>query len=87
MHQREGEPEDGSLDRLLVVNLGPDLVLQIAPEPLLAPPAGGRWTTLWSSEDPAYAGMGSTEPETQAGWRRTGRCASLLAPGPKRGES
>jgi len=30
-------------DRLLLVNLGVDLVLTTAPEPLLAPPLGCRW--------------------------------------------
>src|SRR5947199_4126206 len=43
-------------DRLLVVNLGLDLDLNPAPEPLLAPPEGMVWTTLWSSEDFRYGG-------------------------------
>src|SRR6185295_19952297 len=47
-------------DRLLVVNLGSDLHLAPAPEPLLAPPEGMDWTTLWSSEDPRYGGDGVT---------------------------
>jgi len=39
-------------DRLLIINLGRDLVLDIAPEPLLAPPRDGTWTLLWSSDVP-----------------------------------
>jgi maltooligosyltrehalose trehalohydrolase len=46
-------------DRLLLVNLGGDLDLSPVPEPLLAPPAGGRWTLLWSSELPRYGGQGT----------------------------
>ena len=34
---------DGGADRLLLVNLGVDLDLDPAPEPLLAPPAGALW--------------------------------------------
>ena len=50
--------EDGD-DRLLMVNLGIDLHLDPAPEPLLAPPADSEWRTLWSSEDPKYGGIGT----------------------------
>ena len=39
-------------NRLLIVNLGRDLVLDVAPEPLLAPPRTAQWTLLWSSESP-----------------------------------
>ena len=41
---------DGA-DRLLLVNLGRDLLLDVAPEPLLAPPQECVWTIAWSSED------------------------------------
>jgi maltooligosyltrehalose trehalohydrolase len=40
-------------ERLLIVNLGPELILDIMPEPLFAPPRGSRWEMLWSSE-PAH---------------------------------
>src|SRR5207249_3824305 len=53
-----------SQPRLLVVNLGLDLELAAAPEPLLAPPEGTRWRVLWSSEDPRYGGGGVLPPET-----------------------
>ncbi len=43
---------------LLLVNLGPDLELTPAPEPLLAPPGPGGWSVLWSSESIEYGGQG-----------------------------
>jgi maltooligosyltrehalose trehalohydrolase len=46
-------------DRILLVNLGPDLSLKHAPEPLLAPPDDSEWTLLWSSEDIRYGGDGT----------------------------
>jgi maltooligosyltrehalose trehalohydrolase len=70
--------EPGGDDRLLLVNLGPGSRLQPAPEPLLAPPAGMRWSVLWSSEDPLYGGQGSTEPERDDGWHLPGRAALVL---------
>lgn len=68
-------------DRLLVLNLGRDLHLLPVPEPLLAPPAGTAWRTLWSSESPDYGGRGAPEPETTSGgWRVPGQSALVLAP-------
>jgi maltooligosyltrehalose trehalohydrolase len=46
-------------DRLLLVNLGQDLRLSPAPEPLLAPLPGQVWRILWSSEAPDYGGGGT----------------------------
>jgi maltooligosyltrehalose trehalohydrolase len=46
-------------DRLLVINLGERQVLQPASEPLLAPPLGCRWETLWTSDSPRYGGAGA----------------------------
>jgi len=37
-------------ERLLLVNLGDVLHLDVVPEPLLAPPPGRRWQLVWSSE-------------------------------------
>jgi len=65
-------------DRLLLVNLGLDLRLSPAPEPLLAPPAGSQWTILWSSEDPQYGGTGTPPFAQQAAWRIPGHAAVLL---------
>jgi len=72
---------DGGGDRLLVVNLGPDLRLEPAPEPLLAPPEGRRWATLWSSEDPRYGGAGTPPLDSdELGWRIPAHSAVALAP-------
>jgi maltooligosyltrehalose trehalohydrolase len=67
-------------DRLLVVNLGRDLRLAPAPEPLLAPPGDRSWTLRWSSEDPAYGGGGTPPLEDEAGWWLPGEAAVVLAP-------
>ena len=73
----------GDDDRLLVLNLGRDLELTSAPEPLLAPPAGRRWQMIWSSEDPRYGGCGAPPPESEDGaWRLTGHAAFVLASRP-----
>jgi maltooligosyltrehalose trehalohydrolase len=68
-------------DRLLLVNLGDELELEPPAEPLLAPPGGGGWTLLWSSDDPRYAGHGVIEPCTDSGWRLSGESATLLGAG------
>jgi maltooligosyltrehalose trehalohydrolase len=67
-------------DRLLVVNLGRDLRLEQAPEPLLAPCEGRQWRTLWSSEHPKYGGAGTAPLETEAGWHIPGHAAVALSP-------
>ena len=71
--------EDGD-DRLLLINFGADLHLDPAPEPLLAPPDGRRWSVLWSSEDPQYGGAGTYPPDSEAGWRIPGHAAVALRP-------
>lgn len=69
-------------DRLLLVNLGRDLSLDIVPEPLLAPPAGAAWRMLWSSEHARYGGDGAREAEAADGsWYLQGHAAALLASG------
>ena len=75
-----GREETEGDDRLLVVNLGCDLNLNPAPEPLLAPPAGKVWATLWSSEDYRYGGAGTPPLETKDNWRVPGRAAVALRP-------
>ncbi|MCE9563141.1 MAG: malto-oligosyltrehalose trehalohydrolase [Planctomycetes bacterium] len=70
---------DGA-DRLLVVNLGRDLHLNPAPEPLLAPPeAGSHWHPVWSSEDPKYGGLGTAPLDTDDNWQIPGEAAVVLA--------
>jgi maltooligosyltrehalose trehalohydrolase len=77
-----GEPGDGGQhegDRLLVVNLGRDLTLVAAPEPLLAPPPRSRWQLRWSSEDPVYGGSGTPPIESPSGeWSLPGHAAFVL---------
>jgi maltooligosyltrehalose trehalohydrolase len=68
-------------DRLLVMNLGRDLHLDPAPEPLLAPPAGCLWETQWSSEDCPYGGTGTPPVDTEDdNWRIPGEAAVVLRP-------
>ncbi len=71
----------GGDDRLLLVNLGRDLPLTPAPEPLLAPPSGRGWGLLWSSEDPRYGGLGTPALQTGEGWRVLGQAAVVLKAG------
>ncbi len=70
-------------DRLMVVNLGVDLNLDPAPEPLLAPPDEEGWTVLWSSERPAYGGCGTAPIETEQNWWVPGRSTIVLREGPR----
>ena len=70
---------DGA-DRLVAVNLGPDLLLNPAPEPLLAPVSGTVWTMLWSSEDLSYGGAGTPPIETKDNWRIPAHAAIVLHP-------
>ncbi len=67
-------------DRLLLVNLGIDLHLDPAPEPLLAPPADSEWSILWSSENPQYGGIGTPALDTTENWQIPGHAAVLLKP-------
>jgi maltooligosyltrehalose trehalohydrolase len=67
-------------DRLLLVNFGTDLHLDPAPEPLLAPPDGLTWQTLWSSEDPRYGGVGTPQLDSEDNWRIPGNAAVAMHP-------
>ncbi len=69
-------------DRLLIVNLGRDLLLGPAPEPLLAPIEGQAWRLLWSSEAPVYGGSGGPAQDSVGDWLISGQSAIVLAPGP-----
>jgi maltooligosyltrehalose trehalohydrolase len=60
------------------VNLGRDLLLAQAPEPLLAPPTPEGWTMLWGSEDVAYGGTGLPDVEREDGWHLPGHAAVVL---------
>ena len=68
-------------DRLLIVNLGRDLLLGPAPEPLLAPIEGQAWRLLWSSEAPVYGGSGGPTQDAVGDWLISGQSATVLTPG------
>ncbi|HEX3531028.1 MAG TPA: malto-oligosyltrehalose trehalohydrolase [Thermoanaerobaculia bacterium] len=73
--------EEEREDRILLINLGHDLHLVPAPEPLLAPPEEMRWEVLWSSESPRYGGSGAPPPDDEEkGWLIPGRAATVLRP-------
>jgi maltooligosyltrehalose trehalohydrolase len=67
-------------DRLLLINLGADLHLESAPEPLLAPPEGKLWELAWSSEDPLYGGAGTAPVDGPDNWRIPGNAAIAMRP-------
>lgn len=67
-------------DRLLLVNLGQRLHPDPLPEPLLAPPRGARWHTVFATDVPKYGGWGMPEIETEKdGWWLPAECATLLS--------
>jgi maltooligosyltrehalose trehalohydrolase len=72
---------ESGADRLLIVNLGRDLLLGPAPEPLLAPVEGQAWRLLWSSEAPAYGGSGGPAQDAAGDWLISGQSAIVLASG------
>jgi maltooligosyltrehalose trehalohydrolase len=55
-------------DRLLVVNFGDGQILHPASEPLLAPPSGYRWETLWTTESRHYGGTGAVAIASDEQW-------------------
>jgi maltooligosyltrehalose trehalohydrolase len=71
--------DDGD-DRLLVVNLGEQLPLKPAPEPLLAPPFGFRWENLWTSDSPRYGGPGAIQVTSDEHWLLPAEAAVALHP-------
>jgi maltooligosyltrehalose trehalohydrolase len=71
--------DDGD-DRILVVNLGDRLPLEPVPEPLLAPPFGYRWETLWSSDSPRYGGPGAVQVTSEEHWLLPTEAAVALHP-------
>jgi maltooligosyltrehalose trehalohydrolase len=44
----------------------------------LAPPEGMLWEMLWSSEDPAYGGCGTSSLDSSDNWRIPGHAAVLM---------
>jgi maltooligosyltrehalose trehalohydrolase len=70
-------------DRLLLFNFGRDVLLDPAPEPLLAPLEDVEWRVLLSTEHPAYGGCGTPPADTEENWRLPGTSAVVMTPGPK----
>jgi maltooligosyltrehalose trehalohydrolase len=64
--------------RLLVVNLGPDLLCPMN-DPLLAAQPGTTWALLWSSERPRYGGGGALPFPDEARWFIRGSSATILS--------
>jgi maltooligosyltrehalose trehalohydrolase len=64
--------------RLILVNLGEDLVLDPAPEPLLAPRAGQSWQHVLTSDDVKYGGKGYALPHVDGVWQLTAQSASVF---------
>ena len=70
------EPE---YDRLMLINLGRDLSLDVIAEPLLGPRDGFAWQLEWSSEHPDYAGAGRRLADpSKTGWVLPGDCGIVL---------
>jgi maltooligosyltrehalose trehalohydrolase len=65
-------------DRLIVVNLGDDLKLDPAPEPLLAPRSGRTWRQVLTSSAVKYGGKGYGEPHDNGAWFLTAQSTSVL---------
>ena len=55
-------------DRLLIVNFGESQALHPASEPLLAPPTGCKWETLWTSDSLCYGGAGAIAIANEEQW-------------------
>jgi maltooligosyltrehalose trehalohydrolase len=79
---------DNADDRLLVINLGQRQSLDPSPEPLLAPPLGFEWQTLWSSDAIRYGGPGAVPIASEQHWMLPAEAATVLRPirlkGPRR---
>ena len=67
-------------DRLLIVNFGESRVLHPASEPLLAPPAGYRWETLWTTDSRRYGGADAVATTTPQEWMLPAESAVVFRP-------
>ncbi len=72
-------------DRLIVVNLGPDLPMPRMSEPLLAPPEGRRWIDVLATEDARYGGTGAPALAGTGSWQLQGEAARVLRAVPSDG--
>lgn len=66
-------------DRLLIVNLGPDMRFDPCPEPLLAPLTGCTWELIWAADDPLYGGRGVRSALQNNIWNIPGHTAQVFA--------
>jgi maltooligosyltrehalose trehalohydrolase len=66
--------------RLFLVNLGHDLLLSPAPEPLTAPPPSCQWELLWTSEAPRYGGVSTPAWPSEGAWYIAAETAVVLSP-------
>jgi len=67
-------------DRLLLVNFGESQELHPVSEPLLAPPTGCSWETLWTSNSPRYGGAGTVAIANEERWFLPAESAIALRP-------
>jgi maltooligosyltrehalose trehalohydrolase len=73
-------------DRLLLINFGERQVLDPASEPLLAPPLGCKWETLWTSDSPRYGGSGAAITATKEEWCLPAEATIALRPTGQKGK-
>jgi maltooligosyltrehalose trehalohydrolase len=76
--------ETAATERLLIVNLGPELNRASFAEPLLAPPTNAEWCVAWSSEDPTYGGCGMRDLWPDGTWSIPSESAVVCEPTPAR---
>lgn len=69
-------------DRLLIVNLGADLFIRSIPDALFAPPMDTEWRLMFSTENPAYGGIGQAPLDLMDRWRLAGDSALLFGASP-----
>jgi maltooligosyltrehalose trehalohydrolase len=65
-------------ERLLIINLGDSLHLDVVPEPLLAPPAKQQWQLLWWSESMEYGGTGTPPIGVDGVWYLPSQSAIVM---------
>jgi maltooligosyltrehalose trehalohydrolase len=72
--------DGGGQERLVVINLGPDMNLAGIAEPLLAPPEHCDWMVRWCSEDRRYGGSGVAACAPPDRLIATGHAATVFHP-------
>ena len=82
-----GGPRAQQQGWLLFLNLGRDLWIDVAAEPLIAPPPDLAWCLEWSSEERIYGGMGTPPVENDGVWRIPGHAAIVMGSTESGGEN